>query len=95
MSHKYKMVCSKCDYNEIVSNGETVGQYFSSRTYQCINCAILFDWYTVIGDKPEGLRDMLFCPMCMGPEIVGWDFDTGLCPKCCQPMKIVARMEFF
>ncbi len=94
MTHKFKLVCSTCHYNEIVSAGETTGEYFTSRTYQCMNCEILFDWYTVNELTPAGFGDILFCPKCNRGEIVEWDFEKGVCPKCCQPMKIVALVEF-
>ena len=94
MTYKFKVACSSCHYNEIVSAGETIGEYFACQTYQCLNCKTLFDWYTVVGNEVEGFGDILLCPTCDKGEIVAWDYEKGVCPKCCQSMKIVALVEY-
>ena len=94
MSLKFKLVCSNCTYHETVSAGVIPEELYSCRTYQCLNCEILFDWYTMNVDRPEWLADILFCPMCMKGEIVEWDYETGVCPKCNQPMEITGMVEY-
>ena len=86
------MECSHCHYNEIVSGGEEIGKEGAVCTYHCLNCKILFDWHN---EKPFKLsKDILFCPICMTPKIEAWDYETGVCPKCCHRMEIIGIMEF-
>ena len=68
MGTSYQFICSKCDYEAVVSGGDDVGMACRTTTISCLDCGELFD--AVISDQPwekaAGPSDEeLVCP---GPE---------------------------
>jgi hypothetical protein len=101
-SREYKtFTCNSCSYKADVFGAIQKDHRGTFETFVCLNCRILLDTQTEDA-KIEGdnFRDMVIrfspieskCLCCDKLDLIKWDSETCLCPKCSEKMELT-RLE--